>query len=178
LQHTSIPIAERTGRGPGLPVRRRLRDESGAAIVEFALVLPFLVLVFVLMLDFGRAFNYWINTTHLAAEGARLAAVDKVPAGSGSLQDYIRSRAGTEELRDGTSDWIDAPLEVCVDNTGPSEEVGEPVQVTVRTTYHFLPIGNLPIPGVQGHDIGDMQLEGTATMRREVLADNVSAGCG
>ncbi len=157
-----------------MPFRRRLRDESGAAIVEFALVLPFLILVFVLMLDFGRAFNYWINTTHLAAEGARLAAVDRVPAGNGSLQDYIRSRGGTSELRDGGSDWISDPLEVCVNPDG--DEVGDPVEVTVTTSYHFLPIGNLNIPGVT--DIGDLDIHGSATMRREVAADNVSAGCG
>ena len=155
---------------------RRLHGESGAAIVEFALVLPFLVLFFVLMLDFGRAFNYWINTTHLAAEGARLAAVDRVPAGSTSLQTYIRSRGFTSELRDGGSDWIAAPLQVCVENPGATEVVGDPVQVTVSTTYHFLPIGNLHIPGLA--NIGDMELRGSATMRREVLADNVSSGCG
>jgi Flp pilus assembly protein TadG len=157
-----------------MPFRRRLRDESGAAIVEFALVLPFLVLVFVLMLDFGRAFNYWINTTHLAAEGARLAAVDRVPASSSSLQDYIRGRAGTGELANGGSDWIAAPLEVCVNPDG--DEVGDPIEVTVTTTYHFLPIGNLSIPGVS--NIGDMDIQGKATMRREVAANNVSAGCG
>jgi hypothetical protein len=176
LQHTSTPISARTDHGPRTPVRRRLGDESGAAIVEFALMLPFLVLFFVLMLDFGRAFNYWINTTHLAAEGARLAAVDRVPSGSTSLQDYIRSRGFTDELRNGGSDWVAAPLEVCVDNPDSTEEVGDPVEVTVSTTYHFLPIGNLHIPGVS--DIGDMELRGTATMRREVLADNVSSGCG
>jgi Flp pilus assembly pilin Flp len=176
LQHTSTSVATRTGDEPGLPFRRRLRGESGAAIVEFALMLPFLVLFFVLMLDFGRAFNYWINTTHLAAEGARLAAVDRVPPGSASLQAYVRSRGFTEELRSGGSDWIAAPLQVCVDNPGATEEVGDPVEVTVSTTYHFLPIGNLPIPGLS--NIADMELRGSATMRREVLADNVSSGCG
>jgi len=155
--------------------RRRLRGESGAAIVEFALILPFLCLMIVLMLDFGRAFNYWIDTTHLASEGARLAAVDRVPTGSGSLQAYVRSKADTSELRDGGSRWIDAPLAVCV-NPGPGDEVGDPVEVTVTTTYHFLPIGNLPIPGLD--DIDDMQIHGSATMRREVVADNVSSGCG
>ena len=72
---------------------RGLRSESGVAIVEFALVLPFLLLVLLAIIDFGRAINYWIDTTHLASEGARLAAVDRVPPGSPSLQDYIRNKA-------------------------------------------------------------------------------------
>jgi Flp pilus assembly pilin Flp len=171
--HPSGPNNPRPSRKAGLPFRRRLRGESGAAIVEFALILPFICLMIVLILDFGRAFNYWIDTTHLASEGARLAAVDSAPGGS--LQTYIRSKADTGELRNGDSRWIDAPLEVCV-NPGPGDEVGDPVEVTVATTYKFLPIGNLPIPGL--NDIDDMEIHGSATMRREVVADNVSAGCG
>lgn len=152
--------------------RRRLRGESGAAIVEFALILPFLCLVVVLMLDFGRAFNYWIETTHLAAEGARLAAVDRAP--DGSLQTFLREEAGTVELQDGGTRWIASPLEVCVD---PGlNEVGEPVEVTVSTTYDFLPIGSLGILNLE--DVADLEIEGSATMRREVLAENVSSGCG
>ena len=154
-----------------LSFRRRLRGERGAAIVEFALILPFLCLFIILILDFGRAFNYWITTTHLASEGARLAAVDSAPGGD--LQDFIRGKAGTGELRDGDSRWITAPLAVCV-NSGGTGAVGDPVEVTVTTTYHFLPIGNLP--GFD--DLTDMEIHGSATMRREVLAENVSPGCG
>jgi hypothetical protein len=143
------------------------------AIVEFALVMPLLCFIVVLVLDFGRAFNYWIDTTHLASEGARLAAVDNVPASqppctSTTLQTYIRCRADTAELRDGTSQWVTAPLEVCVSNPGTTSKVGDPVEVSVSTTYHFLPILNA----------GTIDLQGTATMRREVAANHVSSGCG
>jgi Flp pilus assembly pilin Flp len=169
---TRSPNASQPGREPGLPIRRRLHGESGAAIVEFALILPFLVLIIVLILDFGRAFNYWISTTHLASEGARLAAVDSAPGGD--LQAYIRGKGGTQELREGGTRWMSDPVEVCVDPDG--DAVGDPVEVTVTATYHFLPIGNLGIPGVD--DLADMDIHGSATMRREVLADNVSAGCG
>jgi Flp pilus assembly protein TadG len=145
----------------------KVSDESGAAIVEFALILPFVCILIALILDFGRAFNYWVDTTHLASEGARLAAVDKVPAGSGSLQAYIRSKADTGELRDGGTNWIDSPLEVCV-NPGPGDAVGDPIEVTVTTTYEWLPIFGL----------AQTEIHGSATMRREALATNVSAGCG
>ncbi|HEX6714848.1 MAG TPA: TadE/TadG family type IV pilus assembly protein [Thermoleophilaceae bacterium] len=154
----------------------KVSDESGAAIVEFALMLPFVCLIFFAIIDFGRAFNYWVDTTHLASEGARLAAVDKVPAGSGGLQAYIRSKADTAELRDGGTSWIDSPLEVCV-NPGPGDAVGDPIEVTVTTTYNLLPVDSLPIPGLK--DIpANVQIHGSATMRREALATNVSPGCG
>jgi Flp pilus assembly protein TadG len=165
----------RSRQKPGRPFRRRLRGESGAAIVEFALILPFLCLFIVLILDFGRAFNYWIDTTHLASEGARLAAVDSVGPDPVTLQAYIRSKADTNELKNGGSRWIEDPLEVCV-NPGGTGVVGDPVEVTVTTTYKFLPISNLGIPGLG--DVADMQIQGKATMRREVVAENVSSGCG
>jgi Flp pilus assembly pilin Flp len=171
--HTSRPNNLRPTRKAGLFSRRRLRGESGAAIVEFALILPFLCLMLVLMVDFGRAFNYWITTTHLASEGARLAAVDSAPGGD--LQAYILSKAGTKELREGGSRWIEDPVLVCV-NPGGTGAVGDPVEVTATTTYHFLPIGNLPIPGLG--DLADMEIHGSATMRREVVAENVDPGCG
>ena len=151
---------------PELPLRSRLRGESGVAIIEFALVLPFLCFLIVLMLDVGRAFNYWIDTTHLASEGARLAAVDRVPTGATSLQSFIRSKASTDELADGTSDWIKAPLEVCVNPDGTT--VGDPVEVTVKTTFNWTPLLGF----------ANTEIHGSATMRREVLAKNVSSGCG
>ena len=92
---------------PSLPVSdlsmkalRRSSNERGAALVEFALVLPLLLVLVFGMLEFGKAFNYWIDTTHLANEGARWAVVNHNP-GSGTLQEYVKSRANTVELRDG-----------------------------------------------------------------------------
>ena len=58
---------------------RAVRNEDGAALVEFVLVLPLLLLLLIGMLDLGKAFNYWIDETHLANEGARYAAVNKNP---------------------------------------------------------------------------------------------------
>lgn len=141
-------------------------DQSGAAIVEFALVLPLLMLVVVIIIDFGRAINYWVDTTHLASEGARLAAVDRIPSGT-SLQDYIRGKADTAELRDGGTPSVGGPLEVCVNPEG--DEVGDPVEVTVTTTYNWIPLLDL--------DVASSDITGKATMRRERLADNVSPGC-
>jgi Flp pilus assembly protein TadG len=146
--------------------KRGLHGESGVAIVEFALVLPLLMLIVVGILDFGRALNYWADTTHLASEGARLAAVDRIPAGT-SLQSYIRDQADSAELRDGGSMSIDDALEVCVTSLG--DEVGDPVEVQVTTNYKWIPL--LGIADVS------TPISGKATMRRERVADNVSGGC-
>jgi Flp pilus assembly protein TadG len=55
-------------------------SDSGSAAVEFALVLPILLLLVVGMLDFGVTYNHWISLTDLAHEGARLAAVGPATA--------------------------------------------------------------------------------------------------
>jgi Flp pilus assembly protein TadG len=49
----------------------RLRSERGAAAVEFALVLPLLVVILLGTIEFGRAYNAQISLTHAARETAR-----------------------------------------------------------------------------------------------------------
>ena len=87
------------------PLTSITHDESGQALVEFALVLPLLLLLVLGMVDFGKAYNYWNDTTHLTAEGARFAAVNRKPdpANPLSLQRQILNQADTAELRTGTT---------------------------------------------------------------------------
>ena len=51
------------------------RDQDGAAAVEFALLLPLLVLMLFGLIQFGIAFNTKIQATNAAREGARMAVV-------------------------------------------------------------------------------------------------------
>ena len=140
------------------------------ALVEFALVLPVLLVLLLGMLDFGKAFNYWIDETHLANEGARWAAVNKNP-GSGSLQQYIRSQANTAELRNGGTAWLTAPIQICISFPNGTSNVGDPVRVTASATYNWLPF--------IGSRIGITQtsISASATMRLEAAPTVYSAGC-
>jgi hypothetical protein len=153
-------------------VLRRANQEDGAALVEFALVLPLLLVLLLGMLEFGKAFNYWIDATHLANQGARWAVVDRNP-GSGTLQDYIQGQANTLELRDGGTPSIPAgdEAEVCISFPLGSSNVGDPVQVTVTATYHWLPFVGDRISSTA------VTISGSATMRLEAPPSNYSAGC-
>ncbi len=52
----------------------RLRGDEGAALVEFALILPFLLVVMLGTITSGFALNDDIQLTHSAREGARYGA--------------------------------------------------------------------------------------------------------
>jgi Flp pilus assembly protein TadG len=148
----------------------RARSEKGVALVEFALLLPILALLLFGMLDFGKAFNYWIDETHLANEGARWAAVNKNPSTSGTLQQYIRSQATTTELRDGGTSSISGPLSVCITYPSGTANEGDPVKVTVQTTYNWMGLIADRI------SVASSTITGSATMRLE-RDSTIAAGC-
>ena len=58
-------------------MRRRLHSSEGASAVEFALVLPLLVLFLFGIIEFGLAFARAQGMEAAAREGARLAAVGR-----------------------------------------------------------------------------------------------------
>src|SRR5207249_8880338 len=141
-----------------------VKDTRGTALAELALVLPLLLLLILGMLDFGKAFNAWMNETHLASEGARLAAVNYCPNpgsdGSGNptcdwssisctsgnsnlcLAQYIDNQT-RGELRSGRVVSPYAPgqnrTQVCISYpNGSLTKVGDPVHVTLQISYHWL----------------------------------------
>lgn len=55
---------------------RRCRGESGAEAVEFAIVVPVLLLIVIGIFQFGRAYDIKLNLTSAAREGARYLALN------------------------------------------------------------------------------------------------------
>jgi TadE-like protein len=153
---------------PHSPVIHR---EGGQALVEFALVAPILFTVLFAVLSFGRAFNYWNDVTHLSAEGARYAAVNRKPnpTDPATLQQQIQLQSDTVELRGGGSPEMPAGSQVCVDfpNGSTATAPGDPVRVTAKFTFNWI-----PILGLAGQTITS-----TAVMRLEASPTNYAAGC-
>jgi Flp pilus assembly protein TadG len=149
----------------------RLSDERGTSLVEFALILPVLLLVLFGVLDFGKAFNYWNDQNHLAAEGARWAVVNSNPGGGGqSLQQYIQQQADSSELRGLAVVCVAFPTN---SDTGTAGQVGDPVMVSVKSTYTWL-----PFISQRANLSPTTSISGTATMRLEALPTKFSAGGG
>ena len=152
--------------------RLGLRDERGAALVEFTLVLPLLLLVLIGMLEFGRVFNYWIDETHLANVAARWAAVDRNPGPGGTLQESVQQQADTDELRTGGTASVPAGAEVCIEFPEGSSGVGDPVEATVSVDYNWMPLIGDALGGVT-----TTTLTGSATMRLEAEPSEYTEGC-
>lgn len=119
------------------PVTRssRRRDRSrGQTLVEFALLLPVMVLILALAADFGRAFTAYIAISGAAREGA---AYGMQTAGNAANGAGIRAAA----LADAPSIWGQVPG--VVSSTAANDGFGyRYVEVTV--TYDFEPIIAIP----------------------------------
>jgi Flp pilus assembly protein TadG len=155
---------------------RRCRDERGVALTEFALVLPLLLLLILGMIDFGKAINYWIDNTHLANEGARLAVVNSNPGGSTTtLQNWLRGQTSSAEERSpnpvqGTQRTAHSmTVNICYYTassgaliTSGTPAIGDTVEVIVKYDYQWL--RGFPFPGNPSTTIG-----GKAAMRLEAV---------
>ena len=122
-------------------------DKDGQSIIEFALVLPILLLVLFGITEFGRAIMV-TNVLHTAArEGARLAVVSAV-SDSGSV------KARVETILDAAN--IDA-TEIKIEyNAGEKT-----VKVTVESDFEVLS------GGILDPFIGIIPLKGMTVMRYE-----------
>ena len=125
------------------------KSEKGASAVEFAIILPILVILIFGIFEFAIAFNNYITITHAAREGARRAAVDLL---NPDLKEYIKEMAFPLVL----NDW-DIVIEV--ESDPPS--IGDPVSVEI--TYNF----GISIPLVGSWEV---PLKNKAIMRLENYA--------
>jgi Flp pilus assembly protein TadG len=57
-----------------------IRPERGAAAVEFALILPVLLLILLGIIEFGRVYNAQMQLTAAARDGARVMSINSAPS--------------------------------------------------------------------------------------------------
>ena len=131
---------------------RKRRDARGAAAVEFALVLPVVLLLVCGIVDFGRALNIQITLSGAAREGARWVAL-----GQGNPTTRVNlAIAGTVPAA--STAWTACPA-----NPPPSSSVN--TTVTVTSTYTLLTPLNA-LSGLFGGALpGTLTLTGTGVMR-------------
>lgn len=108
-------------------MERKRRNEEGQSIVEFALLLPILLIILLGLLDLGRVWHALVTVNDCAGEGALYAAMRP------NDLDGIRSRAASA-----SSGLVQVnPESVEVELPSPLTP-GAPVTVTVPYTMTFV----------------------------------------
>jgi Flp pilus assembly protein TadG len=130
-------------------------------MIEMAIVLPVLLTLILGIFYFGQFLNYSNDETHLAAEGARWAAVNYDAPGSTTLQAYVLSTA-SPGLQTASTDVPTAAKVYAYYPSGSSGAVGQAVRVCVTATVHFIPFLGFT----------NQTITQTATMRLEQTATN------
>jgi hypothetical protein len=141
-------------------------DERGAALVEFALVVPVLLMVLFGIVQFGLALNSANDATHLANEIARYATVNESPSSKETLQEWGKKQVDTPKVLSGQTVCISFPVDAA---TGTSGQTGDPVEVRVSGTINWIPILKLKV--------GSTVVEGKAYMRLEAPPTKYEKGC-
>ena len=125
---------------------RGRRGDQGAAAVEFALVLPVLVLILFAIIDFGRMLNAQITLTEAAREGARAGAI------LGPAEGETRALAVAGDL----GPTVDPDVTRCPDPPDPTADV------TATVTYQFEFV--TPLAALAGLGDGTITLTGKGLM--------------
>jgi Flp pilus assembly protein TadG len=105
--------------------------QRGQDMLEFAIVLPLLLLILFGVLDLGRVFHAAITITNIAREGARHASIYP-----GATQGEVAAVAHDEALNSGVDLSSSVITRSCTDaDANGTCDSGFPVRVTI--TYNF-----------------------------------------
>jgi Flp pilus assembly protein TadG len=116
-------------------MRSRLRDERGASAVEFAFIVPLLVMLVLGIAEFGHAFQVQGTLSAAAREGVRAMALRNDPV---EAREVVRTAAASLD-----PDITDAQIDIRVvggtSNTCPTIGAGSTaVRLTIRYPMPFL----------------------------------------
>lgn len=129
--------------------QRKIGKKKGQALVETALVLPFVILILLGIIDFGILFNNYLIVNNASREGARNAVV-----GASDSAIFLLVTDITQTL-----DQSKITLTISPDQS--IRKKGDEVTVTVTYRYDFL------TPVIGSLMRGPMNLTGRTVMRVE-----------
>jgi Flp pilus assembly protein TadG len=141
-----------------------VRSQAGAELVEFALILPMLLVIFGGIVDFGLILQRQQVVTNAAREGARLAVVNYPDGDVGErVRQFVRQGLNSPTLEPVTRV---TPRRINL----PSGSVFDAKEVDVTLSGRFLVLG--PIVSLAGGSgsFGTIALHAQTTMRVEGVA--------
>jgi Flp pilus assembly protein TadG len=147
-----------------MSIRRRLRLERGAELIEMALVLPLLMLIIMGIIDFGFLFREMSVVTNAAREGARAGVLPDYSADanvSNRVQQYLN--ASGISVTCPSADCVVSSPTIAITPTGYPSYNARDVRVTIFHQFSFLG----PIAALVGGSYSSVALTGRAVMRVE-----------
>jgi Flp pilus assembly protein TadG len=132
--------------------RKKLHSESGAALVEFAIVLPLLLLFLFGIIEFGFLLFNKAMLTNAAREGARAGVVHKQPQRmpEAEIKGIVITYCGNHMVTFSGSSGLRDPLIRVLSSTGQEKAYnpnsfasGEYLKVTAEYDYTFLVLPNI-----------------------------------
>jgi Flp pilus assembly protein TadG len=136
-------------------------SDRAAAMVEFAIVLPVLLLIVFGIVDFGRALYTLNDLTAAAREGARKAAVQLPDPTTAAVQSTVKSTVRAYVIAFGGDSLKDSDINVTYN---PSTAIATLQSINVQiVSYPFKPI--TPLAGMIG--MGTITMSPSATFRWE-----------
>ncbi len=131
--------------------RDRRHRRRGQSLVEFAIVLPILLFLTLVALDFGRVYLGWINLQSMSRIGANLAANNPTawqPGGDASVQaqyqNQIRNDAAATNCQLPTVGGVTTapdPTFSDSDGNGAADDIGDAAQVQLSCNFVLITPG-------------------------------------
>ncbi|MGK5170736.1 TadE/TadG family type IV pilus assembly protein [Geodermatophilus sp. CPCC 205761] len=128
-------------------MRNRLQEQRGAAAVEFAMIIPLLLILVLGIAEFGHAFQVQGTLSAAAREGARVMALQNDPA---AARTAVRNAAPTLDPAITNAQIAVTPAACPMTSTGTTN---------VRVTIEY------PMPFLTDFFGVSIELSGTGVMR-------------
>jgi len=124
------------------------KAEKGQSLLEFALIVPILLIILAGVLDLGRLYYAYVSVTDAAAEGASYAAIHPQANERAEVLQRAQEASGALVQIDPTMVQVDCP----------AVAAGAPITVTVSYSFTVAtPLLNVIVPS------GELRLRAVAT---------------
>lgn len=148
--------------------RRLFGSNRGQSLIEFAMVLPLLLVVSFIIIEFGRAF--WVK--NMITEAARYACREAVVSSKATAPDVARQKA--EEFLAHANMGPKGEYPFTADVVVLEDGIRHVVVVTLTTEFDFIPDGPLPTTPFAGssdriNDLGAITIRAQHTMQAETF---------
>lgn len=138
-----------------------MKSEKGQSLVEFALILPLLLLLVIGIIDLGKIFHAYITIDHAGREAARMASIE---TSNGVTIEQIKTYAVDKAVGIDTDDLV-VGVDYYEDSTLNIKNVN--VTITYPVEIYFPFIGAIMNKTLSSEEEIVLDLNDTTTMRVE-----------